>query len=172
MPTEVRHPQCTLPAVRPREGAAVRSKATDALVQVTTIFDLADCLEMLGGAVSCCRSHEDVALLQALISQAQIAIVMFCRSATLPHIARTGWNSAWFGVKGSQVVPATNHAAPRHGNDDSPDHKQDDCLVPMDGYGTALTASFASHCSGKMEEAQESALGIVRVLDEDCTDNE
>jgi class 3 adenylate cyclase len=164
----------------PAKALQYASKATDALVQVTTIFDFVDCLELLGGAVSCCRSEDDVALLQALISQAQIAIVMFCMAAeldkrhstTLPHIPRTRWYSAWFSVKESQVVPAADHAAPSHGNDHSPDHKQDDCLIPMDGYGTALTASFASHCSGKMEEAQESTLGIVRVLDEDCTDHE
>jgi hypothetical protein len=100
-------------------------------VQVTTIFEFADCLELLGGAVSCCRSDEDVALLQALISQAQIAIVMFCmaaeldkrRSATLPHIARTGWYSAWFGVKGSQVVPAAGPVPRCHEHDHNHDHE-------------------------------------------------
>jgi hypothetical protein len=111
----------------PAKALQYAAKATDALVQVTMIFDFADCLELLGGAMSCCRSDEDVALLQALISQAQIAIVMFCMAAeldkrhatTAPHIARTRWYSAWFGVKESQVVPAACPVSRCH------DHKHD-----------------------------------------------
>jgi hypothetical protein len=67
----------------PTKALAYTARATDVLLRVETIFDFADCLDLLSGAVDCCATDADFAALLALVNQTQIAIVMFSMYSNL-----------------------------------------------------------------------------------------
>jgi hypothetical protein len=60
----------------PVKALAYTTKALQVMLQVDSIFDFADCLDLLAGAVGCCQSVQDAVALHGLINQTQIAIVM------------------------------------------------------------------------------------------------
>jgi hypothetical protein len=50
------------------------AKAIDVLLQVNSIYDFGDCLDLLSGSVACCRTTHDVDAMMVLVNRARIAI--------------------------------------------------------------------------------------------------
>jgi class 3 adenylate cyclase len=120
------------------------AKALEALEKVRNVFEFTDCLELLSGMCGCCRNPTEVAQLQALIKQVQIAIVMFSMDYAMRHPAPSTLLQ-WVGVCGGRscrVVPDAHLHAHEHHH-------------ALDHDGEPGHDARARMCPCKVEEARD-----------------
>ena len=95
----------------PAKALMYAAMSMDTLLQVTTIFDYSDCLDLLTGAVPCCETTWDVRVLLRMVDRARVSV----RAFQLGNRSTTA--SSWlpkffamftqFGRKLGAVVPET-----------------------------------------------------------------
>jgi hypothetical protein len=143
----------------PARSLAYTTKAVQVLLQVESVFDFVECLDLLSGAVNCCQNAQDAVALHGLITQAQIAIVMFTMNQGIErkkHHKRHFSLRPWAMICGGPCAVVPTDHDDHHEHDHDHDHDHGDGHVHRHDHDQCDPNSRTCPC--KQEEAEDADL--------------
>jgi len=155
----------------PDKALMYAAKATEVLLQVTSIYDFNDCVDLLSGCVSCCITLHDVNVMFQLISKARIAILAFPIDATVPMEASTSFircisacmlSCSYLGRSTSGKVVPNLGAADNDQFDVAPNHS---AVGEMQRY-VPVDRPMEQDAAAERQNAMEAA-GLISTVDRD-----
>jgi hypothetical protein len=140
--------------------------AMDVLLEAKIIYDFGDCLDLLTGSVTCCKTVHDVDVLLRLVDRARVKIRAFNatrKASPASWLGRTlarAVRMAWSRTSSSAVAPETSSST--YADDDDLDEEVHSYRVgSSDGHEDLIpsTRSYSSRSTGSAQTAGSGSSG-------------